>query len=80
VLGGAEDARVATGRHVHAINETGERITEAAALALRYPRAKVVFTSGAITYRGARVTGAEAASLIFRDLGISSDRLVPESA
>ncbi len=80
VLGGAEDARVATGRHVHAINETGERITEAAALALRYPRAEVVFTGGAITYRGARVTGAEAASLIFRDLGISSDRLVPESA
>lgn len=80
VLGGAEDARVAAGRHVHAINETGERITEAAALALRYPRGKVVFTSNAIDYRGARATGAEAAGLIFRDLGIAADRLVPESA
>ena len=80
VLGGVEDARVAAGRHAHAINETAERITEAAALALRYPRAKVVFTSGTITYRGARANGAEAAGLIFRDLGIAADRLVPESA
>jgi uncharacterized SAM-binding protein YcdF (DUF218 family) len=80
VLGGVEDARVAAGRHAHAINETGERITEAVALALRYPRAKVVFTSGAVTYRGVRATGAEAAGVIFRDLGISADRFVPESA
>lgn len=80
VLGGVEDARVTAGRHVHAINETGERITEGAALALRYPRAKLVFTSNAIDYRGARTTGAEAAGLIFRDLGISGDRLVLESA
>jgi uncharacterized SAM-binding protein YcdF (DUF218 family) len=80
VLGGAEDARVAAGRHVHAVNETAERITEAAALALRYPRAKLVFTSGAIRYRGERITGADAADQIFRDLGIGADRLVPESA
>lgn len=80
VLGGAEDARVTAGRHVHAFNETGERITEAAALALRYPRAKLVFTSNAIDYRGARATGADAAGLVFRALGISADRLVPESA
>ncbi len=80
VLGGAEDSRVASGRHAHAINESGERITEAAALALRYPHAKVVFTSGAGNYRGVRTTGAEAAGLMFRDLGISPDRLVPESA
>lgn len=80
VLGGAEDARIASGRHVHAINESGERITEAAVLALRYPRAKLVFTSNAAEFGGTRTTGAETANQIFRDLGIAPDRLIPESA
>jgi uncharacterized SAM-binding protein YcdF (DUF218 family) len=80
VLGGVEDARVAAGRHAHAINETAERITEAAALALRFPRAKLVFTSGTISYRGVRETGADAAGRIFRDLGIAPDRLIAETA
>jgi uncharacterized SAM-binding protein YcdF (DUF218 family) len=80
VLGGAEDARVSAGRHTHAINESGERITEAAALALRYPRAKIVFTSNSARFGKTRTTGAEAANQIFRDLGIAQDRLVPENA
>ncbi len=80
VLGGVEDARVAAGRHVHAMNEAGERITEAAALALRYPRAKVLFTSGSVGYGGAHAAGADGADLIFRDLGIADDRLLPERA
>jgi uncharacterized SAM-binding protein YcdF (DUF218 family) len=80
VLGGAEDARVSTGRHTHAINEPGERITEAAAFALRFPRAKVVFTSNSARYGRTRTTGAEVANQIFRDLGIAADRLIPESA
>jgi len=80
VLGGAGDARVGAGRHAHAINETAERITEAAALALRYPHAKLVFTSGTTRYRGKIVSEADAADLIFRDLGIAADRLIPEAA
>jgi len=80
VLGGVEDARVAAGRHVHAMNEAGERITEAAALALRYPRAKVLFTSGSVGYGGAHAAGADGADLIFRDLGIADDRLLPDRA
>jgi uncharacterized SAM-binding protein YcdF (DUF218 family) len=80
VLGGAEDARIAAGRHVHAVNESAERITEAAALALRYPRAKVVVTTNTILYRGQTISGAETTDQIFRDLGISADRLIPETA
>jgi len=80
VLGGAEDARVSAGRHTHAINESGERITEAAALALRYPHAKIVFTSNSARFGKMRTTGAEAANQIFRDLGIAQDRLIPENA
>ena len=79
VLGGAEDARVAAGRHAHADNESAERITEAAALAPRFPRAKVVFTSNTIRYEGQSVSGTETADQIFRDLGIAADRLMPES-
>ena len=37
ILGGSEDARVAKGRGLHALNELAERMTEAAALARRYP-------------------------------------------
>jgi uncharacterized SAM-binding protein YcdF (DUF218 family) len=47
---------------------------------LRYPGAKVLFTSGSVGYGGARAAGADGADLIFRDLGIADDRLVPERA
>ena len=48
VLGGGEDARIWIERGVHSLNEAGERFTEAAGLARRYPKAKVVFTGGSI--------------------------------
>ena len=40
VLGGAEDSRIWAGRGAHALNEAGERFTEAMALARRYPKAR----------------------------------------
>ena len=48
VLGGMEDARVSSARRAHALNEAAERLTETAALARRFPDAKIVLTSGAI--------------------------------
>jgi len=80
VLGGAEDSRVATGRGVHAFNEAGERFTEAAALARRYPDAKVIFTGGAIEILMRPTIGVDAAGRIFSDLGIGEDRLLLERA
>ena len=46
VLGGAEET--GTARHWGGVqvNEAGERLTEAAVLALRFPNAKLVFTGG----------------------------------
>jgi uncharacterized SAM-binding protein YcdF (DUF218 family) len=79
VLGGAEDARIWVERNVHALNEAGERFTEALALARRYPKAKVVFTGGAIEIisspkRRRRGQGD------LRDLGVvESDRLLLET-
>jgi uncharacterized SAM-binding protein YcdF (DUF218 family) len=68
------------GRHVHAMNEAGERFTEALALARRYPSAKVVFTGGAVEILSAPAVGADAARAIFGDLGIDEGgRLLLES-
>ena len=46
VLGGGEDAEVALARHAHGLNEAGERISEAVALARALPQARVVFSGG----------------------------------
>ena len=79
VLGGVEDSRVSTARNVHAINEAAERITEIAALAKRYPEAKIVFTGGSVEILSTPTTGAAAAKLILNDFGIEeSGRLVLE--
>jgi uncharacterized SAM-binding protein YcdF (DUF218 family) len=80
VLGGAEDSRIWAGRDAHALNEAGERFTEAMALARRYPKARIAFTGGSIEILSAPTVGADAARTIFRDLGLADgDRLLLES-
>ena len=69
---------MAAGRGAHALNESAERMTEAAALARRYPNAKVLFTGGSIEILGAPTVGADAAEIVLRDLGVGSDRLILE--
>jgi uncharacterized SAM-binding protein YcdF (DUF218 family) len=79
VLGGAEDARIWTGRHAHALNEAAERFTEAVALARRFASARIVFTGGAVEIVSAPKVGADAARAIFADLGLAEGgRLVLE--
>ena len=80
VLGGAEDARLWVEREAHALNEAGERFTEAVALARRYPKAKVAFTGGATELLATPKIGADAARAIFGDLGLKEgDRLLLEN-
>ena len=78
ILGGMEDARVSTARYAHALNEAAERLTETAALALRFPEAKIVLTSGAIEIVSAPSVGADAIEIVLRDLGIEEGRLLLE--
>jgi uncharacterized SAM-binding protein YcdF (DUF218 family) len=78
ILGGAEDARVAKGRGTHALNESAERMTEAAALARRYPDAKVLFTGGSVEILSEPTVEADVAGIVLRDLGIEGSRLVLE--
>ncbi len=80
VLGGAEDARIWVEREAHALNEAGERFTEAVALARRFPKARVVFTGGSIEILSKPKIGADAARAIFADLGlVDGERLVLET-
>jgi uncharacterized SAM-binding protein YcdF (DUF218 family) len=78
ILGGMEDARVSTARHAHAIDEAAERLTEAAALAKRFPQSKIVLTGGSAEVLSAPTIGADAAGLVMRDLGVGDDRLLLE--
>ena len=78
VLGGMEDARVASARGVHGLNEAGERLSEAAALARKFPDAKLVITSSPPQEDGKRKSGAEAGAEILEDMGIDPDRLILE--
>ena len=79
VLGGGEEARIWAERAGHALNEAGERFTEAVALARRYAKAKVAFTGGAIELLTAPKVGADAARAIFADLGLAEgERLLFE--
>ena len=78
ILGGMEDARVSAARHAHALNEAAERLTETAALARRFPDAKIVLTSGAIEIVSKPSVGADAMEVVLRDLGIGEGRLLLE--
>ncbi len=75
VLGGAEEARIGLTRGVHALNMAAERVTEAMALARRYPNAKVIFTGGSTNIVLGRAIGADAAVRVFEDLGLEPGRL-----
>jgi uncharacterized SAM-binding protein YcdF (DUF218 family) len=75
VLGGAIDTGVSIARHQPALNEAAERLTVVAALARRYPQARIVFSggSGALLFDG----GSEApiADALWRSFGIDPARI-----
>lgn len=77
VLGGSEDADVANARRAHALNEAGERLTEAVALSRRFPGARIVFTGGSGSLFGGP-SEASAVQRTFADLGLAPDRLTLE--
>lgn len=78
VLGGSVDTLVSKGRGVTALNEAAERLTAGAALAKRFPDARLVFSggSGEILYDG--MTEAAGAKRLFARLGIAPERLTLE--
>lgn len=75
LLGGAFVTSISEARGTVELNEAAERMTAFAALARRYPEARLVFTGGVGGLLGGRVTEAELAARLFEDLGLDPDRI-----
>lgn len=78
VLGGGVDEVVSTARGTAELSEAGTRMTASAALAIRYPTARLVFTGGSGRILGGDVSEAEVARRIYSGLGIAADRMTFE--
>jgi uncharacterized SAM-binding protein YcdF (DUF218 family) len=79
ILGGAVDTITSGDRHATSLTDAGDRLTEAVALARRFPEAKIVFSGGdgALIYHG--TTEAESAKRFFTRMGMDMNRIVFEN-
>jgi uncharacterized SAM-binding protein YcdF (DUF218 family) len=78
VLGGGVDEVVSSARNTAELSPAGTRMTASAALARRYPHARLVFTGGSGSLLGGDVSEAEIAKRIYVGMGIPADRLTLE--
>jgi uncharacterized SAM-binding protein YcdF (DUF218 family) len=78
VLGGAEDSRADPPRELAGLNEAAERLTEAAALARRFPQARVVFAGGSPALVPKGTPGSLAMGRLLEALGVSKERITLE--
>ncbi|MEP3047601.1 MAG: YdcF family protein [Roseibium sp.] len=78
ILGGAVDTVVTGERGDTALTTSGERLTIAARLARQIPDAKIIHTGGHGLIIPAQATEAEGAVRLFRDFGVSEERIVLE--
>ena len=79
VHGGGMNNRVAFERGRYELTESGDRLTEAAVLARKYPRARVLISGGPA---GVGIDGAgdaDLAPLLLAALGIERERMILES-
>jgi uncharacterized SAM-binding protein YcdF (DUF218 family) len=78
VLGGAVEQSLTEARGVPALNGAAERMTEAVALALRHPDAKLVFTGGSAALLPGGPTESDTARALFLSLGLPAAQLLFE--
>ena len=79
VLGGAINPAITEARDSVALTRAGSRLTEAAALALHYPNAILVFSGGSAAILSDPIAEAPAAKRLFVSLGIPAERIVLEN-
>ena len=77
-LGGALDTVVSPARDEVALNEAAERMTAMAALARRYPQARIVFSGGSGRLILDGVSEASLAARLFESFGIARERTTLE--
>lgn len=75
-LGGAELPRITAARVQPSLSEAAERLTTFAALALRYPKARLIFTGGAGGLTQRQYTSAQTARALLEQLGLDVERIV----
>jgi uncharacterized SAM-binding protein YcdF (DUF218 family) len=78
VLGGSIDADLSAAHGVAVVEDSADRIIAAAALARRYPNARIIFSGGSGNLISNDAKEADYAASIFESLGISRDRLTME--
>jgi uncharacterized SAM-binding protein YcdF (DUF218 family) len=78
VLGGSVSAAISAWRHAPQLNESAERITTGAALARRYPKARLVFTGGSARLVFNEAKEGDYAEQLLLSLGIPRERLTIE--
>ena len=78
VLGGAMNEGMLAARGVLELNESGARMTEAVAVAQRFPQAKLVFSGGSASFTRQANTESDAARLFFAQMGVAPERCLYE--
>lgn len=80
ILGGSIDADLSVAHGTPVVRGAPDRIIAAAALARRYPNARVVFSGGSANLIANDAREADFAGAIFESLGVDKSRLVMERA
>lgn len=78
VLGGAIQPGIASDRNTVALNANAERMVAFAALARRYPEAKLVFTGGSASLARPDLKEADALGLFLDSVGLPRARVIVE--
>ena len=78
VLGGSIDADLSAAHDVPVISAAPNRIVAAAALAHRYPNARILFTGGSSNLLSNDAREADYAASLFESLGVARERLIME--
>jgi uncharacterized SAM-binding protein YcdF (DUF218 family) len=80
VLGGPIDPDLSVAHDVPVIRAAPDRIVAAAALALKYPNAKMVFSGGSSSLISNEAREADYAAATFESLGVAKGRLIMDRA
>jgi uncharacterized SAM-binding protein YcdF (DUF218 family) len=78
ILGGSIDADLSAARGIPEVRSSPDRVITAAALALRYPNARIVFSGGSANLISNDAREADFAAAIFESLGVAKSRMVME--
>jgi uncharacterized SAM-binding protein YcdF (DUF218 family) len=78
VLGASIEAELSAAHGTPVVRSAPDRIIAAAALALRYPNARVVFSGGSANLISNDAREADYAGAIFESLGVAKSRLIME--